>query len=172
MSVVASDTKVDAFHRFMELPVELRLKVYEHLVVISDPWACGRPLPAIFLANKKIFAEAMDVFLHNNSFHMYTETAGMEWVQFLLDTCKTGVVGNLTVFMDRVSPCWFAHMRPLLTGRPFGVKVLSLRSSAVGVGRKELEYVMEELLCYLERQSDRVEYNSTSRSVILKLEKV
>ncbi|KAI1338814.1 hypothetical protein F5Y15DRAFT_98644 [Xylariaceae sp. FL0016] len=121
---------------FLALPPEVRNTIYAF--VVAGEWGTNwrrfslhRALPTIFLVNKQVRSEALDIFLTQNYFHLYTVATGERWLRILGPEISR--LRFLCVCVDRDSATrtlnLWEHFLGVFMERAGGLQELQVRSA-------------------------------------------
>lgn len=115
--------------RFLDLPAELRIRVYELLLRIEgtidlDPlnYRQIRPLLSVFLANRQIYDEALRVFYGKNTFRLFsTNGKFFHAKQQLLSRLSPTYRATITTMELRLGPGWSAPPKRWIVNNKLGL---------------------------------------------------
>lgn len=115
--------------RFLDLPSELRVWVYELLLGIDgaidlDPLNHRQvtPLLAIFLANRQIYDEAFRVFYGKNTFRLFSTNGKFFHAKYqLLSRLSPAYRATITTMELRLGPGWSAPPKRWLVNSKLGL---------------------------------------------------
>ncbi|KAH8682688.1 hypothetical protein BX600DRAFT_449069 [Xylariales sp. PMI_506] len=155
---------------------ELRFRIYELADVIPPgPFAYGRSLPPIFHTSRQFYAETVELLKHRGDFHIYTPTAGYQWLR--APSCAQ--LRHVTVFIDTITTTatttaaadasdyrWDLFVRDVLARLP-GLR-LRLRSASVEVDAAALWAMVREIPQCAENERTCVEEgNGHARALVI-----
>lgn len=115
--------------RFLDLPAELRIRVYELLLGVDgaidlDPLNHRQitPLLAIFLANRQIYGEAFRVFYGKNTFRLFSTNGKFFHAEHqLLSRLPPAYRAAITTMELRLGPGWSAPPKRWIVNNKLGL---------------------------------------------------
>lgn len=115
--------------RFLDLPAELRIRVYELLLGVDgaidlDPLNHRRisPLFGVFLTNRQLYQEARRVFYGKNTFRLFsTNGKFFHAKQQLLSRLSPSCRAMITTLELRLGPGWSAPPKRWIIGNKLGL---------------------------------------------------